>query len=237
MIRVFLILAVWVAFVNIVYRNRDSSDTYDQTILSAVTAESVRSSCADTEIDPEAFKQFLNAASLGHAEVYQLRRSHRLQELIDDLKGRLRSDWNAECKRIRAAYGPESASTPLLRSRGGILSWHKPSLNMRLERLRYAFTEWLTVPSATWAEMPRGAITPLRTRGGLPPSASITIDSQHRIPIALREGWRMHSLAIEHALPNWALMQGHDVTGGWGCRAEDRRSLSGIERTITRRPS
>lgn len=156
--RILLVLAAWIAFVSFADLVRSDSGTYDPIILTAVTVESARSYCADTEIDLDSFKHLLSTAGLGHAEVYQVHRSHRLRGLIEDLKGRLRSDLNAECNRIWRTYGPESTSIPLLQSRPTMQSWHRPSVNTRVDRLRHALAQWLAVPSTARAEMPRSAI-------------------------------------------------------------------------------
>lgn len=156
--RILLVLATWIAFVSFADLVRGDSDTYDPIILAAVTVESARSYCADIEINPDSFKHFLSTAGLGHAEVYHVRRSHRLRGLIEDLKGRLRTDLDAECKRIWTTYGPESTSISLLQSRPTMQSWRRPSVNVRVDRLKHALAEWLAVPSMARAEMPRSAI-------------------------------------------------------------------------------
>lgn len=158
MTRILLLICAWVAFANIVNSKRGDSEAQDDTVYAAVAVESARSYCADTEIDLEAFRRFLDVAGTGHAEVYQHRRSTRLRERIELLKAHLRTDLSAECKRIWVSYGPESGPFALLRPKQGAQIRNSRPHNVRMERIIQPLVVWYDTWTPGRIEMTRDTV-------------------------------------------------------------------------------
>ena len=158
MTRIILLICAWVAFANIVNLKRGDREAQDDTVYAAVAVESARNYCTDTEIDLEAFRRFLDEAGIGHAEVYQHRRSTRLGARIQLLKTHRRTDLTAECKRIWVSYGPESSPFALLRPKQGAQILSSRPHNVRMERIIRTLVVWYDTWTPGKIEMTRDAV-------------------------------------------------------------------------------